>query len=62
MIALQDWIDKKLTSQLSAGVAAGTDANMAEYEVCRTEIAGLASQTNETLEASLAELVQSIGV
>ena len=43
-------------------MAAGTDANMAEYEVCRTEIAGLASQTNETLEASLAELVQSIGV
>ena len=38
---------------MEAGIASGADADLGEYEICRTMISGLASQTLETLEASL---------
>ena len=35
---------------------------MGEYEVCRKEVLELATQSNETLEASQAEVIQSLQV
>ena len=62
LTSLQKWISKKQAGELEADVAAGTSADLGEYEVCRGQIAGLASQDTETLAASLAELDQSVAV
>ena len=59
--ALQQWIGKKLGGELDGAVASG-EGPLGEYEVCKKEILSLASQSNETLEASQAEVVQSLQV
>jgi len=50
---LQQWITKKLANELSAGEASGeAGSELGSYEICRKEITELATQSNETLEAS----------
>lgn len=56
LTALQQWIGKKLGGELDGAVASG-EGPLGEYEVCKKEILSLASQSNETLEASQAEVV-----
>ncbi len=62
LATLQQWITKKQANALEADVAAGSAADLGEYEVCRKEIQELASQSAETLEASSAQVIQSIAV
>ncbi len=62
LTTLQQWITKKQANALEAEVAAGSASDLGEYEVCRKEILELASQSAETLEASSAQVIQSIAV
>ena len=60
---LQQWITKKLANELSEAQASGAaGSDLGEYEICRKEIAELATQSQETLEASQAEVIQSLQV
>lgn len=47
---------------MEANIADGSAANLGDYEVCKKEVLELASQSNETLEASQAEVIQSLQV
>ena len=60
MTTLQQWITKKLGNELDAGLASGQAESLGEYEICRKELLELATQSNETPEASQAEVVQSL--
>lgn len=62
LTTVQEWIRKKQVGELEAGIADGSNADLGPYEVCRDMISGLAGQSIETLEASLAELEQSVAV
>ena len=53
---------KKLSNELDATIADGSAADLGAFEICRKEITSLATQSNETLEASQAEIVQSLQV
>ena len=54
---LQQWITKKLANELDESLASGQAENLGEYEICKKEIVELAAQSNETLEASQAQVV-----
>ena len=62
LTTLQQWTQKKLGNELEASLASGQAADLGEYEICRKEITELATQPNETLEASQAEIIQSLQV
>ena len=57
LATLQQWIGKKLANELVGAQLTGQGDDLGEYEICRKEIGSLATQSNETLEASQAEVI-----